>query len=107
MVELGKSINSFTESISTNKIVHTIASNPVWTTLLVIVICVIFVHNCYSFKRSNFAMWVYMYVTVLSVLFVHNKILSLDLENASNHSIIDDMLQPSPSFSEVPMAPSM
>jgi len=89
--EFGEFVNYLVDSLLNAPIVHTVANNPIYTSLLmtfVIVLIILFVFRDATTDESLFTMSLragfWILILLVGTLVIHNRVLGFETENKQN-----------------------
>ncbi len=99
-IDIGESINSIADSILTAPIVRTVATNPIYTALVltfVIVLIVMFVFRDADTEESLLVMCMrsgfWVFIMLIGTLFLHNKVLGAEIKGDTNNKNYTDVFK--------------
>lgn len=100
-LDIGELINDFVDTCLSKPYVRSISQNPIYTTLLIVIIMILVMVFTFRHEKTQESMWaislrlgIYIFGAVLAVVFLHDKVLLMDMNDRGANSDVVQAFAP-------------
>jgi uncharacterized integral membrane protein len=100
-LDVGELINEFVDACLSKPYVRSISQNPIYTTLLIVIVMILIMVFTFRHEKTQESMWaislrlgIYIFGAVLAVVFLHDKVLLMDMNNRGANSEVMQAFTP-------------
>lgn len=100
-LDIGELINGFVDTCLSKPYVRSISQNPIYTSLLIVVVMIVIMLFTFRHEKTNESMWalalrlgIYTFGAVLAVVFLHDKVLLMDMRDQTLNSDVAQTFAP-------------